>query len=90
MPGHMLLAFELAPGGDRVYLETTRLDNAQANADGALDDAESFQSFATAIARGFAAYQRGQGNFGDLRQPEYQIIDIATARNRGVMPINGR
>ncbi|MGD9582767.1 MAG: hypothetical protein AB7V26_03720 [Lysobacterales bacterium] len=89
MPGHMLLGFELSPGGDRAYLETTLLDAAVPGPDGKLDRAESFDSFVRATERGYARYQRGIGHFGDLRQPEYQIIDIGAARALGVVPIGG-
>ena len=89
MPGHMLLAFELAPGGPRAYLETTLLDSVSPGPDGRLDRAASFASFVRANERGYARYQQGSGRFGDPHSPEYQIIDIGAARALGVVPIGG-
>jgi hypothetical protein len=90
VPGHMLLAFELAPGGERAYLETTRLDALSADKNGKLDEDASFRSFTDATKRGYTTYQAAANNFGDVRQPEYQIIDIGTARDLGVVPIGAR
>jgi hypothetical protein len=90
VPGHMLLAFELTPGGERAYLETTRLDALGPDKHGRLDEDASFKSFTEAMRRGYATYQSVAGNFGDVTKPEYQIIDIGTARDLGVVPIGAR
>lgn len=90
VPGHMLLAFELSPGGERAYLETTRLDSIVRGKDGKIDENASFNSFIAATKRGYATYQAAASNFGDISKPEYQIIDIGTARALGVVPIGAR
>ncbi len=90
VPGHMLLAFELSPGGERAYLETTRLDSAGPDKNGKLNEDVSFGSFTEATRRGYATYQAVAGSFGDISKPEYQIIDIGTARALGVVPIGAR
>jgi len=90
VPGHMLLAFELSPGGERAYLETTRLDSLQPGKNGKLDENASFKSFTEATRRGYATYQAAARNFGDASKPEYQIIDIGAARALGVVPIGAR
>ncbi len=90
VPGHMLLAFELSPGGERAYLETTRLDSLQPGKNGKIDENASFKSFTDATRRGYSTYQAAAGNFGDAAQPEYQIIDIGAARDLGVVPIGAR
>lgn len=90
VPGHMLLAFELAPGGERAYLETTRLDSLAPDKKGKLDEDASFRSFTAATKRGYATYQAAAGSFGDMAKPEYQIIDIGAARALGVVPIGAR
>jgi hypothetical protein len=90
VPGHMLLAFELSPGGERAYLETTRLDGLGPDKNGKLDEDASFRSFTEATRRGYATYQAAANNFGDIKKPEYQIIDIGTARELGVVPIGAR
>lgn len=90
VPGHMLLAFELAPRGERAYLETTRLDSLAPDKNGKLDEDASFRSFTEATRRGYSTYQAAAGNFGDIRKPEYQIIDIGAARELGVAPIGAR
>jgi len=90
VPGHMLLAFELAPGGERAYLETTRLDSLAPDKKGKLDEDASFRSFTAATKRGYATYQAAAGSFGDVTKPEYQIIDIGAARALGVVPIGAR
>lgn len=90
VPGHMLLGFELSPGGERAYLETTRLDSITRGKDGKLDENASFKSFTDATRRGYATHQAAAANFGDVGKPEYQIIDIGTARELGVVPIGAR
>jgi hypothetical protein len=89
VPGHMFLAFELTPGGERSYLETTLIDDVLPSAGDEGDDA-SFASFVRASERGHAQYQKARSRFGDRKQPEYQIIDIGAARDLGVVPIGAR
>lgn len=90
VPGHMLLAFELSPGGERAYLETTRLDTVVRDKKGILNEDASFRSFTDATRRGYTTYQAAAKNFGDASKPEYQIIDIGAARTLGVVPIGAR
>lgn len=89
VPGHMFVAFELKPGGERSYLETTLIDDVLPSAGDESDDA-SFASFARASERGHAQFQKARARFGDRKQPEYQIIDIGAARDIGVAPIGAR
>ena len=89
VPGHMFVAFELKPGGERSYLETTLIDDVLPSAGSEGDDA-SFASFVRASERGHAQYQKARARFGDRMQPEYQIIDITAARDLGVVPIGAR
>lgn len=89
VPGHMFLAFELTPGGERSYLETTLIDDVLPSAGDEGDDA-SFASFVRASERGHAQYQKARARFADNKLPEYQIIDIGAARDLGVVPIGVR
>lgn len=83
VPGHMFLSFDLAPGGERAYLETTRLGEVRRGAgQGAL-----LRNFQQAVEDGLARHAAAQARFGREDAPEYRIIDIAAARRLGVAPI---
>lgn len=89
VPGHMFLAFELSPGGERSYLETTLIGNGLP-ASGKESDEVAFANFRRASERGHALFQKSRTHFGDQTEPEYQIIDITAARDMGVVPIGAR
>jgi len=89
VPGHMFLAFELSPGGERSYLETTLIGDGLP-AKGGESDAAAFANFRRASERGHAQFQKSRAHFGDQAAPEYQIIDIGAARDMGVVPIGAR
>lgn len=89
VPGHMFLAFELSPGGERSYLETTLIGEGLP-AKGQESDAAAFANFRRASERGHALFQKSRNHFGDQAAPEYQIIDITAARDMGVVPIGAR
>lgn len=89
VPGHMFLAFELTPGGERSYLETTLIGDGLP-AKGQESDDAAFANFRRASERGHAQFQKSRANFSDRSKPEYQIIDIGAARNIGVVPIGAR
>ena len=94
LPGHMLLGFDLAPGGaSRAYLETTMLGErarkVRAEPEASAEEIEeaSFANFEAAVERGFAQYRRAQARLADPREPEYVLVPIAEARRLGVAPI---
>ena len=87
VPGHMFLAFELSPGGERSYLETTLIGDGLPAKGKESDDAANFRR---ASERGHALFQKSRANFSDRSKPEYQIIDIGAARDLGVVPIGAR
>jgi len=89
VPGHMFLAFELSPGGERSYLETTLIGDGLP-AKGKESDDAAFANFRRASERGHALFQKSRANFSDRSKPEYQIIDIGAARDLGVVPIGAR
>jgi hypothetical protein len=89
VPGHMFLAFELSPGGERSYLETTLIDDGLP-ANGKESDKAAFANFRRASERGHAQFQKARSHFGNQALPEYQIIDITAARDMGVVPIGAR
>jgi hypothetical protein len=89
VPGHMFLGFELSPGGERSYLETTLIGDGLP-AKGSESDAAAFANFRRASERGHAQFQKSRRHFGDQAAPEYQIIDITAARDLGVVPIGAR
>lgn len=99
VPGHMLLGFDLDPGGrQRTYLESTRLGSVPRHGNGQLrgltdglggdvDEERSLESFEGAVEQGRETVDAARGHFDDPRDVEYRLIDIAAARRRGVMPI---
>lgn len=89
VPGHMFLAFELSPGGERSYLETTLIDDRRP-ASGKESESAAFANFRRASERGHSLFQKSRKLFGDQTLPEYQIIDITAARDMGVVPIGAR
>ena len=96
-PGHMLLGFALdQKGREHAYLETTLIGNIARPAapNGKRDAATSaevdasFNSFTAAMKEGQRQVDAADNAFQD-RTGEHQIIDIAAARELGVMPIGG-
>ncbi len=96
-PGHMLLGFALDRNGrEHAYLETTLIGNIARPAarDGKRDAASSadvdasFDSFTAAMKDGQRQVDAAAGAFED-HTGEHQVIDIAAARELGVMPIGG-
>lgn len=87
LPGHMLLAFELSPGGDYAFLETTLIDQVKPDKNGQISQANSFASFRKAVERGQAVFDKHAASFHDPKKPEFQLIDLNAARRRGVSAI---
>lgn len=95
VPGHALLAFNDAPGeAQPVFVETTLLGTRKLPARarpafvrrlGGFDPA-AMDSFDAALAAGRARYAREAHGFG-RRDPDYQWIDLATARSYGIIPL---
>lgn len=83
VPGHMFLAFDLTPGGERAYIETTRMGEVAAGA----GQAALLANFEDAVEEGLARHAAAAARFGREDAPEYRIIDIAAARRLGVAPI---
>lgn len=90
LPGHMLLAFELSPGGDYAFLETTLVDSVVRGNKGQVTEAAAFESFRQAMRRGQAVFDKHAASFHDPRKPEFQMIDLNAARRRGVSAIGVR
>lgn len=90
LPGHMLLAFELSPGGDYAFVETTVIDQIKPDKNGKISEAASFASFRKAVERGQAVFDKHAASFHDPKKPEFQLIDLNAARRRGVSAIGVR
>jgi hypothetical protein len=86
VPGHMFLGFDLAPGGERAYLETTRLGDVRPGT----GQAALLRNFQQAVEEGLARHAQSAQRFGRDDAPEYRIIDIGAARRLGVAPIAAR
>ncbi|MBJ7391347.1 MAG: hypothetical protein JHC85_07280 [Chthoniobacterales bacterium] len=99
VPGHMFLAFSL-DDDTMVGLETTMLGDADIPAVDAkrlksflkLDieekrNEESWATFEAALDTGTQALQEASDKF-DGDDTDYQLIDIAAARNLGILPIS--
>jgi len=99
VPGHMFLAFSL-DDDTMVGLETTMLGDADIPAVDAkrlksflkLDieekrNEESWATFEAALDTGTQALQKASDKF-DGDDTDYQLIDIAAARNLGILPIS--
>lgn len=98
LPGHMLLAFDLDPEGNRtVGLETTMMGDPDAAAPGrnSLVPRElvsrfrgdaSFRSFAAALAKGTDLIEENAEQF-ESEDAEYQMISLEAARQLGILPL---
>lgn len=95
VPRHALLAFYT---DDRktnpVFVETTLLGARQLAVrpkpgfvgELSLIDSDALDSFSAALVAGKARYAREAAGFGQ-RKPDYQWIDLATARSYGIIPL---
>lgn len=98
VPGHMFLAFSL-DDETMVGLETTMMGSADLDA---VDqrrlqsflkfdpeekrNEESWATFEAALDTGTQALLEASEKFGE--EPDYQLIDIAAARNLGILPVS--
>ncbi len=100
VPGHMFLGFALdEEASEMAFLETTMLgDSDPGDVDKQMlrlardisddeDVQQSFLVFAAALDNGREQVEEGGDKFDDPNELDYQIIDIAAAREIGVMPI---
>lgn len=95
VPRHALLAFYTGDKkGDPVFVETTLLGARQLAVrpkpgfvgELSLIDGDALDSFSAALVAGKARYAREAAGFGQ-RKPDYQWIDLATARSYGIVPL---
>ena len=95
VPRHALLAFYTGDkNGDPVFVETTLLGARQLAVrpkpgfvgELSLIDGDALDSFSAALVAGKARYAREAAGFGQ-RKPDYQWIDLATARSYGIVPL---
>lgn len=95
VPRHALLAFYTGDKkSDPVFVETTLLGSRHLTArpePGFVDelgraDGDALESFSAALDAGQARYAREAAGFGQ-RRPDYQWIDLATARAYGIVPL---
>jgi len=101
VPGHCFLAFSLDSEGSTILgLETTMLgspvDDPEAVLNALPDDIEfseelasdeAWLNFLAAVLVGTQQLEEHAASFEDENNMEYQIIDIAAAREMGIMPI---
>lgn len=90
VPGHAFVGFRLADRRRVVYLETTLLGAAlpTAKADTGTRRAQaSARRYAAAQAAGRARWRATGAKLDGRHGPDYALIDIATARALGVIPI---
>lgn len=103
VPGHMFLGYALDESGENwAYLETTMIGSTEADVEVDDVDADmvevaegfddptlrdSFLVFAAALASAESQVEEGGARFEDESEPDYLMIDIAAAREAGVMPI---
>lgn len=95
VPRHALIGFYAQPNQrDPVFLETTLLGarhlapRRAAFDPGPDPDAEALASFNAALDAGRTRYRREAASFGK-HDPDYQWIDLATARAYGIIPLDG-
>lgn len=95
VPRHALLAFYTGDGNsDPVFVETTLLGARQLAVrpkpgfvgELSLIDSDALDSFSAALVAGKARYAREAAGFGQ-RKPDYQWIDLTTARSYGIIPL---
>lgn len=94
VPRHALLAFHTdAQKSSPVFVETTLLGARQLAVrprpgfvnELSLIDSDALESFSAALVAGKARYAREAAGFGQ-KKPDYQWIDLATARAYGIIP----
>lgn len=101
LPGHMLIGFDLdEEGNEQAYLETTllgvdarstgiadnRLYKTLLNRDVSLKAQVAVKSFLAALESGEETYAESKDEIRD-EKPGYATVDIAAAREAGVLPI---
>ncbi|MBL8299932.1 MAG: hypothetical protein JNN30_16455 [Rhodanobacteraceae bacterium] len=95
VPRHALLAFYTGEkNGQPIFVETTLLGARQLAVrpkpgfvgELSLIDSDALDSFSAALVAGKARYAREAAGFGQ-RKPDYQWIDLATARSYGIIPL---
>ncbi|WP_255914868.1 hypothetical protein [Tahibacter harae] len=95
VPRHALLAFHTdARKSSPVFVETTLLGARQLAVrprpgfvnELSLIDSDALESFSAALVAGQARYAREAAGFGQ-KKPDYQWIDLATARAYGIIPL---
>ncbi|UXI67961.1 hypothetical protein [Tahibacter amnicola] len=94
VPRHAMLAFRVSASQTPQVLETTLLGSRLLSPRpvpafaGAMDDydRDAMDTFAAALAAGQARYAREAKGFR-ARSPDYQWIDLATARAYGIIPL---
>ena len=97
IPGHMFLAVDL-DDDTTIGLETTLLgekdlrpakDNKKANLKNleAHKNEKSWDSFESAVSVGTEALEKNQKKFDSEKDLDYQLIDLAKAREMGILPI---
>jgi hypothetical protein len=95
VPRHALLAFYTGEkNGEPIFVETTLLGARQLAVrpkpgfvgELSLIDGDALDSFSAALVAGKARYAREAAGFGQ-RKPDYQWIDLATARSYGIIPL---
>lgn len=95
VPRHALLAFHTdARKSSPVFVETTLLGARQLAVrprpgfvnELSLIDSDALESFSAALVAGQARYAREATGFGQ-KKPDYQWIDLATARAYGIIPL---
>ena len=99
VPGHMYLAVALDPeGDDYIGIETTMIGATEASRSSPADwvsnearkkwkDSLSWCVFEEAVNAGTEDLSDNAKKFLDETEMQYQLIDIATARSFGIMPI---
>jgi len=95
VPKHALLAFYTGDKkGDPIFVETTLLGARQLAVrpkpgfvgELSLIDGDALDSFSAALVAGKSRYAREAAGFG-VRKPDYQWIDLTTARSYGIVPL---
>jgi hypothetical protein len=95
VPRHALLAFYTdEKKTDPIFVETTLLGARQLAVrpkpgfvgELSLIDGDALDSFSAALVAGKARYAREAAGFGQ-RKPDYQWVDLATARSFGIVPL---
>lgn len=99
VPGHCYLGFYVDEKRDRILCLENTLVGATVTLEEGEDDgvaeaiAEDYQydrswgSFVRALAVGTSSFIDNQKKFSSEDEPDYRLIDVASARQRGVLPV---